>query len=139
MTRNRKVVIDTNVFVSFLLLHGSVPWRAVRHAVEFDEVVVTEATFSELVDVLSRTKLDRYVSRTVREEFITELRAMVLEVQVSERIRACRDPNDDKFLEAAVSGHAHYLITGDRDLLAMQRFRDVAVVSPTRYLRESSF
>jgi predicted nucleic acid-binding protein len=54
---------------------------------------------------------------------------------IVERIEACRDPQDDKFLEVAVNGKADFLVTGDRALLSMQTFRSVGIVSPNGYLR----
>jgi predicted nucleic acid-binding protein len=56
------------------------------------------------------------------------------EVFVSAPIRACRDPRDDKFLEAAVHGHADLILTGDRDLLDLHPFRAIAILTPAAYL-----
>jgi putative PIN family toxin of toxin-antitoxin system len=47
---------------------------------------------------------------------------------------ACRNPKDDKFLACAVEGEAHYLVSSDRDLLEMRRYRDVAIVNPGQFL-----
>jgi hypothetical protein len=47
---------------------------------------------------------------------------------------ACRDPKDDKFLACAVEGGAHYLVSSDRDLLDMRRYRDMAIVNPGQFL-----
>jgi predicted nucleic acid-binding protein len=50
-------------------------------------------------------------------------------------VRACRDPHDDKVLEAAVSGRADVLITGDKDLLELNPFRGIAILGPVNFLR----
>ena len=55
-------------------------------------------------------------------------------VEVTERVRACRDPKDDKILELAVNGNADYIVTGDDDLLAMNPFRDIEIVRPAEFL-----
>jgi hypothetical protein len=47
---------------------------------------------------------------------------------------ACRVPKDDKFLACAVEGEAHYLVSGDFDLLDMRRYKDVAIVNPGQFL-----
>ena len=52
---------------------------------------------------------------------------------VNERVRACADPTDDKFVETAINSNAG--ITGDRALLAMRAFRNVRVMTPTAYVR----
>jgi uncharacterized protein len=75
------------------------------------------------------------LSRALREEFLATLPEFATRVAIVERIQACRDPRDDKFLETAVNGRADFLVTGDRALLAMRAFRSVATVSPSGYLR----
>jgi uncharacterized protein len=51
-------------------------------------------------------------------------------VTITEHIAACRDPTGDKFLELAVNGHADLIVRGDGDLLALNPFRDVLIVTP---------
>jgi putative PIN family toxin of toxin-antitoxin system len=135
MTHEPRVVIDTNVLVSFFLRRGSAPWRVVRDVLECGELLVSDAMLAELEEVLRRPKFDRYVSRAIREQFLTTLPEFVTRVGIIERIKACPDPQDDKILETAVNGGADFLVTGDRALLAMREFRSVAIVSPSGYLR----
>ena len=135
MAREPRAVIDTNVLVSFLLRRGSTPWRVVRDVLECGELLVSDATLAEIAEVLRRPKFDRYVSRALREQFLTTLREFATHVVIVERVEACRDPQDDKFLEAAVNGQADFLVSGDRALLSMQTYRSVAIVSPSGYLR----
>ena len=51
-------------------------------------------------------------------------------VTIKERIVACRDPTDDKFLELAVSGYADLIVTGDLDLLVLDPFRGIPIITP---------
>ena len=132
MTAER-AVIDTNVLVSFLLRHGSMPWRAVRLALEVDQLMMSEATYGELCDVLRRRKFEAYVARDLRESFLRDLPSFATFVTVNERVRACADPTDDKFVETAINSNAG--ITGDRALLAMRAFRNVRIMTPTAYVR----
>ena len=138
MTREPRVVhAITNVWVSFLLRHGSTPWRAVETALEHCEVIISDETFAELEHVLRRRKFDAYVDRALRKQFLATLAGFVTRVSIQERVRACPDPKDDKFLEAAVNGGADYLVTGDRALLGIGSFRSVAIVTPSRFLDAS--
>jgi predicted nucleic acid-binding protein len=57
-------------------------------------------------------------------------------VPVTATVVECRDPQDNKFLELAVSGLATHLITGDGDLLALHPFRGIAIVTPQGFLAE---
>jgi uncharacterized protein len=56
-------------------------------------------------------------------------------VTISERIAACRDPKDDKFLELAVNGHADLILTGDKDLLVLNPFREIPIVSAATFVQ----
>jgi predicted nucleic acid-binding protein len=57
-------------------------------------------------------------------------------IEVTERIALCRDPRDDRFLELAAAGSASHLITGDRDLLALNPFRGTRIMTPAAMINE---
>jgi putative PIN family toxin of toxin-antitoxin system len=98
-------------------------------------MLVSGDTLAELQEVLRRSKFDPYVSRALREQFLTILPTFTTHVAIVERIEPCRDPRQDKSLETAVNGQADLLVTGDRALLDMKTFRSIAIVSPSGYLR----
>ena len=50
------------------------------------------------------------------------------------RVKASRDPDDDKFLEAAIEGQAQYVVTGDKDLLGLKTYRGIRIVRPAAFL-----
>jgi predicted nucleic acid-binding protein len=56
-------------------------------------------------------------------------------VPITERIAGCRGPTDDKFLELTVNGHADLIVTGDRDLLALNPFRGIPIVTPAAFVQ----
>jgi putative PIN family toxin of toxin-antitoxin system len=136
MNERLRLVIDTNVLVSHLLLPASIPAQAVRIAVRRDLVLVSEEFIRELAAVLFRPKFDRYVSPEDRRTFLLLLGRIAEPVPTPERIAACRDPKDDMILALAASGQAGLLLTGDRDLLDLKNFRSTQIISPAQYLRE---
>ncbi len=129
-----RVVIDTSVIVSALLLPRSVPRQAFDAAASRGNLLVSEATVAELDDVLRRPKFDRYVPEPMRMEFFAALVLTAENVEVNEAITVCRDPKDDKFLELAVSGQASHIISGDADLLVLHPFREVSILTPQAFL-----
>jgi putative PIN family toxin of toxin-antitoxin system len=129
-----RVVLDTGVIVSAALLPVSVPRSAVDLALDRACVLFSEPTLSEVVDVLRRRKFDRYVSQQRRLEFLAILLREAKIIAVSRRIRRCRDPKDDKFLELAADGRATHIISGDDDLLVLDPFEDIAILTPTEFL-----
>jgi putative PIN family toxin of toxin-antitoxin system len=59
-------------------------------------------------------------------------------VAIVERIAACRDPTDDKFLELAVNGRANLIVSGDGDLLALDPFRNIPIITPAAFIRRET-
>ena len=53
---------------------------------------------------------------------------------IAERIAACRDPTDDKFLELAVNGYADLIVSGDRDLFALNPFGNIPIITPAAFV-----
>ena len=129
-----RIVVDTNALISRLLVPQSAPGRAVRKAVDAGQLLVSQDTLNELADVLSRAKFDAYVSLDDRQEFFRRLSGVTELVSINYRIQACRDPKDDKFLELAVNGNADLLVTGDDDLLVLNPFRGIPIITPASYL-----
>ena len=134
MRISRRLVVDTNVFASAIIFPRSVPRRVVDHALDHGVVLFSEATMSELAEVLSRSKFDSFVSRVERELFLAQIETAAEFVPIIQLVRACRDPNDDKFLEVALNGRADVIITGDADLLGMHPWKGVAISSPAHFL-----
>jgi putative PIN family toxin of toxin-antitoxin system len=129
-TARDRVVIDTNVFISGVLSTTSAPARCVDAVVTGGQLIATDATLKELFERLLSPKFDSYVTRARREELLSRLAPLVEIVEVVQQVRACRDPHDDKFVEAAVNGRADVIITGDKDLRELHPFRGIAIVSP---------
>jgi putative PIN family toxin of toxin-antitoxin system len=129
-----RIVVDTNVLVSRLILPQSVPAQALRRAELEGRLLVSEATMYELADVLSRPRFDRYVTRENRKGFLQRLGNIAELVPIIRLVRECRDPKDDKVLEVALNGRADVIITGDADLLGMHPWREIAVLSPAHFL-----
>jgi uncharacterized protein len=69
------------------------------------------------------------------QAWLQKLMAAAELVTITERTAACRDPTDDKFLELAVNGHADLIVSGDGDLLALNPFRDIPIVTPAAFVQ----
>ncbi len=126
-------VFDNNVLVSAALLAG-VPRKAFDKLLDNGTVLVSVQVLLELADVLNREKFDKYVTHDERMRFMVSFLKVVEMVEISETITACRDPKDDKLLELAVCGKADFLVTGDKDLLVLNPFRGVEIITPREFL-----
>jgi len=134
MTPRLRLVFDTNVIVSADLFEDSVPGQALSLALDLGTLLLSEALIEELRAVLSRPRFDRYATRAEREEFLRDLICEAATIAITQQIQACRDANDDKILELAVNGEAEYIVTGDDDLLVMNPFRGINIVTPAEFL-----
>ncbi len=131
---SRRLVIDTGVAVSALILPRSVPRQALDAARSVGRLLVSPETFGELENVLRRPKFERYLTEQERLEFLDSYLLTAVAVSITEPITACRDPNDDKFLELAVAGKADCIVSGDADMLALHPFRGITIVTPRDFL-----
>ena len=136
-SNNISVVLDTNVLVSAALFPLSHPWQVFEIVRGQGSLIASVDTLAEVNNVLKRPRFDRYLRRTLRDEFLHGLGQMAVTIEINQTIRACRDPKDDKFLELAVCGNATHIVSGDQDLLALHPFRGISILSPRDFLIEA--
>jgi len=130
-----RIVIDTNVLVSAALSKHSTPRKVLSTVLERHSLLVSEETLAELEEVFNRPKLNRY-SRI--EDRINLLRALInkaIIVPINSHIIDCPDPKDNKFLELAVDGKGTYIVSGDGDLLDMNPYMGIRIISAAEFMR----
>lgn len=132
----RRIVVDTNVFVSFLIASEKTR-NLIKNLLEYifdnSTLLFSAETFSELEEILLRSKFRKYFSKEDAQHFLTAVTFLSTFVEIKEKINASRDPNDNKILEAAINGRADLIISGDKDLLEMKRFQGIKIVSPSNF------
>ena len=123
-----RVVIDTNIWISFLI---GKTFSGLSEAIISGQVIVlfSNDLFSELIEVLNRPKFKKYFSASAIEELIALLYKKIELIEIINHFNDCRDPKDNFLLDLAVSGHANYLVTGDADLLILNPFQGVEIIS----------
>jgi putative PIN family toxin of toxin-antitoxin system len=129
-----RVVLDTNVLVSAALKQKSMPGMAALVVERRGGLLKSHVTEQQLFEVLARPYFDSLIDPDARG-WLNELLAAAELVTITERIAACRDPTDDKFLELAVNGHADLIVSGDGDLLALNPFRQIPIVTPAAFVQ----
>ena len=138
----KRVVIDTNVWISAALSKSGAPAQVVRHVLELGVPVFSVATFAELEARLWKSKFDRYLSMDLRHRILHDANAAAHWVNIPESIASqhyCRDADDDKFIHTAVAADASWLVTGDQDLLVIRAELDVHIVAPAEALQIDDF
>jgi len=133
MTSSR-FVLDTNVLVSAALFRQSKPSSVLREILNTGKLLVSLKILEELRNVLNREKFDRYITAKDRRDFLAGLIRRSILVEPAIVITRCRDPKDNMVLELAVSGEANFIITGDEDLLVLNPFQSIQIVTPDNWL-----
>jgi uncharacterized protein len=113
---------------------NSLPFLVVRWLERHDGLLKSAATEQQLLEVLARPYIAAATIPALREG-ITRMLAAAELVPITESITACRDPTDDKLLELAVNGRADLIVSGDGDLLALNPFRDIPIVTPAAFVQ----
>ena len=136
----KRIVIDTSSLVSAVLRPNSVPRQAFLAAIKDHDLCVCQSTLDELLEVLQRTKFDRYAPLQTRMDFWTLVseRAQFWELDAASEesaAGACRDEKDAKFLALARACNAAALISSDADLLVLSPWNGIPITTPAAFLR----
>ena len=129
-----RVVVDTNVLVSAALKQKSMPGMTALLVERRGGLLKSLATERQLFEVVARPRLASLIDPET-QAWLKNLMGAAELVTITERIVACRDPTDDKFLELAVNGHADLIVSGDADLLVLNPFRDIPIVTPAMFVQ----
>jgi putative PIN family toxin of toxin-antitoxin system len=130
------IVLDASTLVGAAIGRGSVPDQAVRHAFAADQVAVLEVTLAELLDVLARPRLARFLEPELRDEVLALFDAFGLFFAPTEAVTDFRDAKDNKYLELALAAGAATIVSSDADLLVLHPWRGVRILRPADYLAE---
>lgn len=128
-----RVVLDTNVLISAALssqgkLFASLAWVR-QNAV----LVSSRRLLEELTTRLARPRLAAYLDPAEVTEFLAAVAEKAEMVEITGELKVCRDP-DDMVLETAVTGQADSIVTGDKDLLVLDPFRNISILTPAAFL-----
>ena len=131
-----KVVLDTNILVSALIVKVGKPAQILEH-IDALELLTSEEILAEVARVLHYPRIQkRYrLSDETISTFLERLRAVSTVVTVHTPVKVITaDPDDDKFLACAIDGEASYIVSGDPHLLTLRLYQDIQILSPTTFL-----
>ena len=133
-----RAVLDTNVVISATLIRGGNEDRILRtwQRGAF-ELVLSPQILEEMARALFYEGLRKF--RWMSEEEVLALLESLTRgsflVSGKVRVQASRDPEDDKFVAAAVEGRAEYVVSGDNDLLTLKTYKGIRIITPAQFLR----
>jgi putative PIN family toxin of toxin-antitoxin system len=131
-----RIVMDTNVLISGTFWTS--PSFHILQNINTGKIVliVSPAILREYDDVLHRDEiLDKTAYSRERAQAAAKIVAKAMLVEPAERIKAVKDdPDDDKFLEAAIAGNASHIVSQDNHLLSLKEFRGIKILTPEDFL-----
>jgi len=131
MTKKR-VIIDTNCWISFLIgkrLSSLIPLLSAGRV----DVVICEELISEIADVTNRPKFAKYFPASEVKSLLSFLKLRCVMVEPTCDVKMCRDAADDYLLSLAKASKAHFLVTGDKDLLVIDKIGTCRIVDATTF------
>ncbi len=125
-----KIVLDTNVLIAAFIAHG-VCHDLLEHCVRWHTLITSEWILGEFSENLRRKF--KYTAREAEEAIALLRSGMQIVTPENLEIPVCRDQDDDMVLGTAIAGQASCIVTGDKDLLILRRFRSIDIVSPSDF------
>ena len=128
-----RIVFDTNIFISALVIPGSLAEKALLRIIEGrDELLISKDIIKEVVSVLA-SKFGR------EREALSHVAVILLElgklVKPDRRIRVLKDEPDNRILECTISGKSDLIVTGDKEMLSLKEYLGIKIERLRDYLK----
>ena len=132
MPRSHKIIIDTNLWISFLLTKQ---FSFLDKLLTNKKVmlVFSDELLTEFLEVMKRPKLSKYFQDKDLEQLIDIINQYAKFYSVNSDVKICRDKKDNFLLALARESKANFLITGDKDLLILKKFENTKIVTIAEY------
>ncbi len=130
-----RVVFDTNIFISALIFAGGKAEDAMMRIIDgADTLVVSHEIIDEVLSVLARkfSKDSEALSRVA-----VNLASLGELVSPTEKLNVLDDEADNRILECAISGKADAIVTGDKAMLMLKKYRNIKIITLSEFLRGS--
>jgi uncharacterized protein len=133
-----RAVLDANIYVSAAVRPEGPPGQIVSRFLRggaFD-IVMSQAIVDEVLRALSYPKVRKYIRPGLDAELWFEDIVVLSNLVAGDREfeGASKDPDDGKYVAAAVEGRVGFLVTGDSDLLDLKEYQGIRIVSPRVFL-----
>jgi uncharacterized protein len=128
-----KIIIDTNLWISFLIGKELKQLQNLLSE-ETIQVVVSEEILGEIILVTQRPKLQKYFPPNKVNELIQLLRTIGLFVNIKSEVSLCRDAKDNYLLALVKDSDANFLLTGDQDLLEIAKIDNTEILNYQEFL-----
>jgi putative PIN family toxin of toxin-antitoxin system len=133
-----RIVFDASSVVGALLSQNSLPERALLLAGSNDTICLSAAVEAEIREVAARPKFQKYLTPSRVDLTVEILTAAAFVMEPSEAVTDCRDNKDNKYLELALTAGAEVIVSSDQDLLTLDPWRGIRIMTPAAYVARHS-
>ena len=131
----KRIILDTNLWISFLI---STDFKELENLILKGNVILlfSNESLEEFIEVIQRPKFKKIFSRKYVEKLLNIFDQYAELIQIQSKIEICRDPKDNFLLNMAVDGKADLLITGDKDLLVIEKIEKTKIITFQIFLKD---
>lgn len=132
-----RIILDTNLWISFLLTKSL---SKIDRFFQDERLVLlfSQELLDEFLEVAERPKFRKYFLIAELQNLLLRIKDKAEFVKVTSSVELCRDPKDNFLLSLAKDGRATHLITGDKDLLVLEKIGETKIISIAGYFEASS-
>jgi len=123
-----KVIIDTNILISFLI-GGTLKDLPILLDQNRLSIITSDEQIEELLEVVGRKKFQKYFTKPKIEEFLKLFEEKSQITKLKTKLEICRDKKDNYILSMAIDSGTDYLITGDKDILTLNKIGKTMVIT----------
>jgi len=130
-----KLIIDTNLWISFIISNK----QNLLDPFLFGEearLLFSVELITEIQQTIAKPRLEKYFTTNALEEMLSTFEPFIDLIEVESTVTICRDPNDNFLLALAKDGKADYLLTGDKDLLELEKFGKTKIKTIASFIDE---
>ncbi len=140
MGKKLRLVLDTNVFISASFRKLSPIPNQIYQALKSQQFILITSPFilEEITEVLNRKKIIKrtYMKTHERKQFMVEITNISVIVSGKIPVEVIKDdPDDDKFIAAALEGNADFIVSGDKHLLNLKEYHEIKILSPRELVK----
>jgi hypothetical protein len=134
--KSKKIILDTHLWISFLISNNL---HQLNKLIKNKKIILifSDELIEEFINVVSRPKFKKYFQKSDIEKMLEYFDQYGKIAEVASDIQICRDKKDNFLLHLSIDSKADFLITGDNDLLVLQKIKHTQIITFSDFIEHS--
>ena len=131
--KKEKIILDTNLWISFII---SDKLKTLDYFLKENKAILLYSShlLDEIDIVVKRPKFKKYFTEKNRQLLNVLFQNYGIQIEVNSNLAICRDPKDNFLVNLAIDGKADFIITGDKDLLVLEKIENTLIVTFSEFM-----